>query len=128
MLGSTELCPNLLAFIGMMERQGYEARDMATVFLTKIHKLATKNAHRYVARDAASGDLLPARCLQMPLDNVLWAHTSAPHLWQREIIQDCRMEPVVRTGERVLRNEEIQAFVVIIVFVVFFHFVFVFGF
>ena len=60
----------------------------------------------------------------MPLDNVLWAHTSAPRLWQREIVQDCRMEPVVRTGERVLRKEEIQAFVFIIFFVVFFDFVF----
>ena len=63
------------------------------------------------------------------IDNVLWAHTSAPRLWQREIIQDCRMEPVVRTGERVLRKEEIHAFVFYIIdFVVFFDFVFVFGF
>ena len=33
MLGSTELCPDLLDFIGMMEKQGYIARDLATVFL-----------------------------------------------------------------------------------------------
>ena len=84
-LGSSELCPDLLSFISLMESQGY------------------------IARDAASGDLLPERCLQMPLDNVLWSHTSAKSLWEREVVQDCRMVPVVRMGERVLRKEEIDA-------------------
>ena len=84
-LGSSELCPDLLSFISLMESQGY------------------------IARDAASGDLLPERCLQMPLDNVLWSHTSAKSLWEREVVQDCRMVPVVRMGDKVLRKEEIDA-------------------
>ena len=85
MLGSAELCPDLQSFIKMME------------------------GHGYIARDATSGDLLPPKCLLMPLANVLWAHKSAPKLWPREIRQDCKMEAVVRMGGRLLKKEEVEA-------------------
>ena len=63
----------------------------------------------YIARDATSGDLLPSKCLLMPLANVLWAHKSAPKLWSREITQDCKVEVVVRMGGRLLKKEEAEA-------------------
>ena len=85
MLGSPDHCPDLQAFIKMME------------------------GHGYIARDATSGDLLPPKCLLMPLDNVLWAYKSAPKLWSREIRQDCKMEAVVRMGGRLLKKEEVEA-------------------
>ena len=89
LLGRDGNCPDLGAFIDLMEAEGYGARDAAT--LGAVDRWSPNVGWKII-----QSPLYFRSCLLQPMENVLWVHSSALKIWREEVKQACQFEASVR--------------------------------